>query len=132
MRGVLALRLEQGADGAAVAVAADDDVLHLEDHRGELDAGRDAVEAAADLERRHQVADVADDEQVAGQRAGQQVGDDAGVGAADEQRVRALAFVDQALVVLTELREGFPPETLKTLDELLRHESMRPQATHAW
>ena len=78
--------------------------------------------AAADLERRHQVADVADDEQVAGQRAGQQIGDDPRVGAADEERVRALALVDQALIVLTELGEVFPPETLETLDELLRHE----------
>ena len=121
MRRVVAQRREQGADRAAVAVAADDDVLHPEHQRRELDAGRDAVEAAAELERRHQVADVADDEQVAGQRAGQQVGDDARVGAADEQRARALAFGDQALVVLAEHGEGFPAEPLETFDELLRH-----------
>jgi hypothetical protein len=121
MRRIGPERREQGSDRAAVAVAADDDVLHREHECRELDSGRRAVEAGIGSERRDEVADVADDEEVSRKGARQEVGDDAGVRAADEQGAWALSFSDEALVVLTEAREGLASETSKAFHELLRH-----------
>ena len=80
--------MEQGLHGAAVGVAADNDVLDLERGDGVLDDGGDAAEHFA-VGGNH-VADVARDEDFAGAGLGEGLGIDAGVGAGDDQGVRLL------------------------------------------
>ena len=81
-------RIERRADAAAAAMAHDDDVADAHRVDRELDGGRGAVLAAIGLERRHEVGDVAEDEQLAragiedglGRRAAVATGDDHDVG----------------------------------------------------
>jgi hypothetical protein len=95
------LGMQQSLHRAAVRVPAHDDLLHPERRDGELDRRRLAARRRA--MGRHDVARVAEDEQVAGARAGQQVGIDPRVRAGDEQRLRALP--------VGELREQSPQGT---------------------
>ena len=55
--------VEQAVDGAAFGVAADDDVRHVQADDGELDRGRHAADQTIVL--RHEVAGIAQDEQLA-------------------------------------------------------------------
>ena len=73
--------------GAAVGVAAHDDVRHREGLHRVLDG---AGLARRDARRRHDVAGVAQDEQVAGKRLRDQVRVDARVRAGDEEGFRLL------------------------------------------
>ena len=57
--------VEGGFDAAAARVAHDDKVLDAQVEHGELDGRADAVELAAGLVGRHQIGDVAHDEQLA-------------------------------------------------------------------
>src|SRR3546814_11205204 len=50
----------------AAAMAHHDDLLHLKDRDGEFQRGRNAMAAAAELQRRHEVGDVANREYLAG------------------------------------------------------------------
>ena len=85
---------------AAAGVAADDDVRHLELDDGELDRGRDAAHEAVVL--RHDVAGVAEHEQLAGLGLHQEKRIDPRVAAGDDHRVRRLAGgeLGEALAVL--------------------------------
>ena len=97
--------LISGFDGAAVAVATDDDALHMEAEHREFDGGGGAVQAMRAVVRRHKRAHVAHQKQLAGRGAGEQIGHQAGVGTADEQRLGVLAFAHQILEALLVARE---------------------------
>ena len=81
--------LEQALHGAAIGMAADDDVLHAEGDDGVFDDGRDAAHHLA--VGGNDVTDVAADEHVARGRLGDHLGDDAAVGAGDEEGVGVLS-----------------------------------------
>ena len=77
-----AVRIEYRAHGAAVGVAANDDVLHAEGQYRVFDGGGNAaVHLAVGW---HDVADVTGHEQIAGRTLGDQFRNDARVGAGDE------------------------------------------------
>ncbi|CAI8737647.1 conserved hypothetical protein [Pseudomonas sp. IT-347P] len=79
-----AVRVEYRTHGAAIGVAANDDVLHAQrQHRVFDRGGHAAVHLAV---RRDNVADVAGHEQIARRTLGDQFGDDARVGASDKHR----------------------------------------------
>lgn len=89
-----------GMHGAAVGVAADDDVFNAEDHDGVFDGGGNAAHGLAI--GGHDVAGVADGEEVTGFRVGDHVGDDAGVRAGDEEGAGELAgdeFIEKVLAL---------------------------------
>ena len=81
--------MQQSRHRAAAGVAADDDVRHLELDDGELDRGRDAADEAVVL--RHDVAGVAQHEQLPGLGLRQQKRIDPRVAARDHHRLRRLA-----------------------------------------
>ena len=91
-----ALRIHERGDGAALGMAADNDVRNAEGFDGELDSGAGGVEAGVDVGGRDDVTDVFDDEKVAGFALGDEFSNDAGIGASDEQRVRLLAVAREA------------------------------------
>ena len=83
-----AFAVEGCFEGSAIGVAAEDGVFDFEDFDGVLDGGGDSVDvAAADGD---DVAGVAGDEEVAGPGLQDEVRDDAGVGAGDEEPLRSL------------------------------------------
>lgn len=82
---------EDALHGAAIGVAADDDVGDLEDGDGVFDGGRDAAHGGFVVDGGY-VAGVAFDEEFAWAGVGDEVGDDAGVRAGDHEGVGLLAF----------------------------------------
>ena len=92
--------VEGGFDAAAAGVAHDDEMLDAQVEHGELDRRADAVELAARLVGRHQVGDVADDEQLARHGAEDRFGVDAAVAARDDHRLGRLPVGGQLLVLL--------------------------------
>ena len=110
-----AFLVEGGFEGAAVGVAAEDDVADVEHFDGVLDGGGDAVVAFAG--GGDNVAGVAGDEEVAGIGTEDEVGDDAGVGAGDEEPAGALAVGEQ-LVLLPADGEDLVEEVLMALKKL--------------
>ena len=99
--------VEGGFDAAAAGMAHDDEVLDAQVEHGELDGRADAVELAARLVGRHQVGDVADDEQLARHGAEDRFRIDAAVAAGDDHRLGALPVGGQLLVFLG-LRQEVP------------------------
>lgn len=109
-----------GADRAAVAVATDHDALHLQAEHGELDRGHGAVQTVRLVIGRHQRADVAHKEELARSGAGEQVGHEARVGTADEQRLGVLALGHQVLEALLVAREVVGAEMPQAQQQLVR------------
>ena len=99
--------VEGGFDAAAARVAHDDQVLDAQIEHGELDGRADAVELAAGLVGRHQVGDVAHDEQLARHGAEDRFRIDAAVAARDDHRLGVLPVGSQLLVLLG-LRQEVP------------------------
>jgi len=91
--GVVRVGRKDSFDGAAVGVAANDNVTDVEDFDGVLDGGGDAAGHGA--VGRDDVANDAAEEHVAGLGLEDEVGHDAGVGAGDEQNVRVLAVGEE-------------------------------------
>ena len=85
----------QSSNRAAMTVTTHDDSTDLQVQYSEFDRGRGSVEAVRLAVRRHKGTNVADEKQLARTGTGQQVRHDARVAAADEQRQRPLAIVDQ-------------------------------------
>ena len=83
---------QRGARAAACAVAHHDDLRHLELRHGEFERGRDAVIAAGQVQRRHQIRDVADDEDLAGRSVEDLGGIDAAVRTGDHHHLGLLPF----------------------------------------
>ena len=143
MRRVFARWFVERTDGAAVAVPAHDDVFDSYHDRRELDSRGRAVIADVLLERRHERADVSDDEQLARQRVGEEIRDHTGIRAAEKQRVRLLAVFNQTGVVVSESGEEVTAErcrpsinvlvmsarVYRTTDYGLRTTNYRRQAT---
>ena len=97
----LPVSLGEGADGAAFRVPADNDFGDRQVGEPELDGcGLGAVRGARFLVGRNEVADVTDDEQIAGLGGGEQVRHHTAVGAGDKQRIGALAQRQQGKGVL--------------------------------
>ena len=113
MRGI---RGQDGLDGAAVGMATDNDVPHVQDLDRVLDRRRDAAGHRA--VRRHNVAHSAAQEHIAGLGLENQVRYDARVGAGDEEHVGLLAIGEQAETVAV-LREDVAAEAGVALKETL-------------
>ncbi|CAI8774316.1 conserved hypothetical protein [Pseudomonas sp. IT-P260] len=79
-----AVRIEHCPHGAAIGVAANDDVLHAQRQYRVFDGGGNAAVHLAI--RRYDVADVTGHEQIARRALGDQLGHDARVGTGDEHR----------------------------------------------
>ena len=88
-----ALAVEGGLEGAAVGVAAEDDVLYLQGFYGVFDGGGDAVDFVAAYG--DYIANAAGEEEVAGAGLEDEVGDDAGVRTGDEQPLGGLHLGEQ-------------------------------------
>jgi D-alanyl-D-alanine carboxypeptidase len=99
---------------SAIGVAADDDMPYPHHVDGILDGGSDAVNIIAG-DRNH-VTDGARDEQLAGTGAQDQVGDNARIGAGDEEKFGRLALSQQA-ELRPALRKHFADEFLVSLEE---------------
>ncbi len=97
-------------------MAADDDVPHVQDLDGVLDGGRDAAGHGA--VGRDNIADGAAQEHVAGLGLENQIGDDARVGAGDEEHVGLLALCEEAEAVAM-LRKDVATEAGVALKETL-------------
>ena len=95
--GAQGFAVERGFEGATVGVAAEDGVLHFEDVDGVFDGGGAAVYVSAC--DGNNVAGIAGDEEVAGPGLEDQVGDDAGVRAGDEEVLRGLALGEEMELV---------------------------------
>ena len=81
------------------------------------------METLALVVRWHEGADVAHQEQLARAGTGQQVGHQTRIAAADEQRHRVLAIVNQQPEVRTLRRESVRLEALKALQQFVGHGS---------
>ena len=88
-----ALAIDGRFERAAVGVAADDGVLYVQDLDGVLDGGGGPIDVVAG--DGYDVAGVAADEEVAGAGLEDEVGDDAGVRAGDEEPLGSLNFGEQ-------------------------------------
>ena len=109
-----AFAVESGLEGSAVGVTAEDGVLYFEDFDGVLDGGGDAIDfGAGDGD---DVAGVAGDEEVAGLGLEDEVGNDAGVRAGDEQPLGVLDFSEEVEMALL-AGEDFVVEALMSFDE---------------
>jgi len=89
--------LDESADTAAMRMAHDDDIADLENLHRKLQGGRHAVDQSARVVGRHQVGDVAHDEDFAGVAVENHFRRDARVTAADEHDVRPLAGCSKTL-----------------------------------
>ena len=104
-------------------MAADDDVLHLQAGHRELDAGGHPPHA---LKGRHEVSDVAQNEEFTRLGLGDQVRADAGIGAGDEEGFWRLVPLVQALEQLLVRAEDLGLELMDALDEFL-HPRILPE-----
>jgi hypothetical protein len=89
------LAVEGGFEGAAVGVAADDGVFYVQDFDGVLDGGGARRRRRLPAGDGDDVAGVAGDEEVAGAGLEDEVGDDAGVRAGDEEPLGGLHLGEQ-------------------------------------
>src|SRR5438045_4094699 len=111
--------------GTTVGMTANDDVLHADVGHGELDRRRLAAVVHAVtvmVARRHDVADVPDDEEVARIGRSEDVRRDAAVAAADEQSVRPLPE-SQLRETVARLWRRARPKFRDTLDQLAHAEN---------
>jgi len=108
--------VEHGFEGAAVGVAADDDMADVEDFDGVFDGGGDAAGHGA--VGRANVARGAAEEHVARLGLEDEVGDDAGVSTGDEEDVGLLQFGEKVELVL-HAGEDFAAEFSVTVEEAL-------------
>ena len=103
-------------EGAAVGVAAEDDVSYLKDFYGVFDGGGDAVDVIA-ADGNH-VADAAGEEQVSGAGLKDEVWDDAGVRTGDEKTLRGLHFGEQVEIGALGGKD-VPVKTLVTFNQFI-------------
>jgi hypothetical protein len=85
--------------------------------------------AGGPVVRRHERADVADDEQVARTGARQQVGDDARIRAADEQDRRMLAVANEVLELVGDAWKVVVVKPTQPLQQLVRRRRRCPIIT---
>ena len=104
--------------GPAVGVAAHDDVRHAEDLDRVLDRGRGP---AGHRHVRNDVAHVANDEEIAGLGARDEIGDDARVRAGDEERLRVLAALGEAAKERAVGRKVLRVKRVDPIDQLVHH-----------
>jgi hypothetical protein len=111
-----ALAVEGGFEGSAIGVAAEDDVLYLEDFDGVFDGGGDAVDVvAADG---NYVADAAGEEEISGAGLEDEVGDDAGIRTGDKEVFRSL-HLGQEMKLLPLGWKNFTVKALVALDQFI-------------
>jgi hypothetical protein len=92
--------VEGSCDATATGMAHDDEMLDAQVEDGKLDGRADAVELAARLIRRHQVGDVAHDEQFPRHGAEDRFWIDAAVAARDDHGLGCLPVGGKLLVFL--------------------------------
>ena len=114
----LARLREHGTDATAVGVAKHDEVPDLQMLDRVLQRGAGAVILAVPLVGRHQVGDIADDEQVAGIGLQHRGRIDPGIGTGDEGHLGILAPVHKRLVGGALLFESIVAKFLETGGEL--------------
>jgi hypothetical protein len=100
---------QDGLDGSAIGVAADDDVLDVEDFDRILDGGGDSARHGA--VRRDDVARGAAQEHVSGLSLKDESGYDAGIGAGDEEDI-GLLHVGKKMELVLHAGEDFAEELL--------------------
>src|SRR5690349_14796527 len=113
--------IHQGHDGAALGMAANNDVVYLEHLDGELDGGGCGIGAAGHISGRHDVANVLEHEEVARLALGNQFGEDTGVAASDEERVRVLAFLGKPAEQAAVTAKLLGLEAMYSVNELLHN-----------
>jgi hypothetical protein len=111
--------VERRADAAAAVVAADDHVLDLEDADRIFDRGTDGGVGMRQLGG--EVGDVSDDEHLTGLRRGQDLRNDARIGAADIKNARILALARELEEIVALAGEIFAAELGVSVEEMLRH-----------
>ncbi len=111
--------LEQRFDAAAHGMAEDDDRPHLERPYREFDRGTDAVRLVVRPVRRHQIGDVADDEQFAGGGIEDHLGVGAAVRAGDHQGTGLLPEPAQLLEPGAFVPPGAGAETVIAFDQIV-------------
>ena len=110
----------KGPDAPAAGVTEDDDVADAEHLHCELERREYAVAEAVPGERRHQVCDVADDEQLAGVRIEDDLRRHPGIAAADDHDVRRLPAPGELMEAVALGRHAPDEEIAVTLDEAER------------
>src|SRR5262245_43718138 len=125
--GELLAAVEHGFDAAAAVVTADHQVRDLEDAHRILQGGAHA--GVGVLEARHQVGDVAHHEELAGDRRGQELRDNARVRAAHEERIRRLPFARQTPQERTLVTDVLAVKMAVTSKQLGNHDAPRSSLT---
>ena len=111
--------VEQRVHGAALRMTAYNNVADFERFDGEFNGGGGGIGGARCGRRRDDVADVFDDEQIAGFALRDQFGEHARIRTGNEQRVRILAFARKPLKERAIIAELFMSEPMNAFDELL-------------
>jgi hypothetical protein len=112
--------LGKGADAAATGVTEDDDMADAEHLHRELERREHAVADAVPRERRHEIRDVADDEQFAGMGVKDDLRRHPGIAAADDHDIRRLAAPGELAKAIALDRHAADEEIAVTLDEAER------------
>jgi hypothetical protein len=100
-------------------VAADDDIVHAQVFDGKFNRGRGGIGIAGGRSRWDDVADVFDDEQIAGLAMGDEFGQHAGIRARDEKGVGVLAALREPAKKPLIISELIVSEFMDAFDKLL-------------
>ena len=120
--GRVEFRIEIGLHAAALRMAHDDDMRHGQPDQGELHRSRRAVMPAVRAERRNDVGDVPEHEQLARPGRKDRLRRHAAVAAADDERLRRLTEggeLGEAAFFLRQPR--FAPEPVAVLERFGKH-----------
>ena len=112
--------LGESLHATALRVAEHHDVLHLQRRDAELERRRDAMRLPVRRVGRHEVRDIAHDEQLARPRVEDHLRRDARVGAADHHDLRRLPLLGKLAIAALLQRQAGAQEIAIALDEALR------------
>lgn len=120
--------IHEGADDAAIGVAADDQVADTKHLDGVFDGGGNAAGGLAGAG--NDIAGVAANEEISGLSLEDEIGNDARVGTGDEEILGLLAFGEKMELIATRGKKTCQ-ETLVSLNELL-HERRLTSGADRW
>jgi hypothetical protein len=108
---------EQGVHGTALRVAADDDVADAQHFDGKFNCGRGGIRATGHGGGRDNVSNIFYHEQITGFALRNEFGQDAGVRARNEQRVRILSFARKPLEQRPVITKLVVPKPMNTFNQ---------------
>lgn len=111
---------EKGCHGAALGVAANDDIADAKGVDGEFNGRGSAVRPGGGFGRRDDIAHIFDDKEVARLTLSDQFGQDPRVGTGDEQGVGILPFPGETVEKLLVAAQLFIPELMDPFDQFLQ------------